>query len=178
MSQILVNIVIPRQGVVPMKVRRDDTVEVVSRGAGKDEATFVFKGQVMNHQFTFGEYDVQDQDSIIMISESSLRTKERWVWLTAVDSEFTEMIKSTANMTSRIEFLRLRDLHSLRLETNPRRYRKLLSNFRSDGPDHRCDRNCEPTVIPASAVAPVCHPLPPMWRSSDGHSPDPKCAAD
>jgi hypothetical protein len=145
----------------------------VAHLVNKEKVSFVFKGQVMNQRITFGEYGVGNQDSIIMINEMNSESsagstmRERWARLTTADDEFNEMVKLAASLSSRSEFLRLRDLNRLRLETNPRKYRRIVSNLASDGVDRVSGhRSREQTVVPGPAVEPACDPLPQVWWSA------------
>jgi hypothetical protein len=160
MSHIVVHIVVPRYGIVPLRVRRSDAIGSLAGRVKDAAADFVFRGQILDRRSTFDDCGVTDNDSIVILHGEQNRA--RWVRVTAEDDQFQEMVQFAASSAGRSEFLRVRDIHRMRIESNPTRYRRYIRGILAGNKDP-ADIFAPETVVPEPAAELCSDPLPQLW---------------
>jgi hypothetical protein len=125
MQRITVNVVLPGAGLLHVQVEPQQGISSLASRVRQDRRfDFVFKGQVLDQQWTFDDYNIQDNETLIAINQISGRARQRWMRLTD-DDDFQEIMRCATNAKSHIEFLRLHDVHRMRLESRPRTFRRI-----------------------------------------------------
>jgi hypothetical protein len=160
MSHIVVHVIIPRYGIVPLRVCVSDSIGSLATRVRDANADFVFKGQLLDRRSTFDNCRIADKDSIVMLC--GVQNRARWVKLTADDDGFQDMVQSAASAEGRSEFLRIRDIHLMRIESSPRRYRRFIRGQLAENRD-AVDIFAPHTVVPEPAAELCSEPLPQLW---------------
>jgi hypothetical protein len=160
METIEINLIFPGTGIKCVRVRRSDDLSVLYAALPRSNYDLVHRGQVIDRQCTFQCYKIQNGDSIVVLAQAA-RTRERWLNLTADDDDFHVMMRVAANVNSRSEFLRLRDAHRMRMESDPRRFRKICRRMPTLTEGAR--GTSEETVIPEPAAEMRDDSLPALW---------------
>jgi hypothetical protein len=162
METIQINLVFPGTGIRRMSVRKVDQVSVLSAALQRFDCDLVHKGQVVDRQLTFQCYNVQNGDSIVVLTQAA-PTRDRWLRITTDDDDFDLMMQSAANIKCRSEFLRLRDIRRTRMESNPTKFRRICTRIPNIIDGIRAPS--VETVIPDPATEMRDDPLPPLLWS-------------
>jgi hypothetical protein len=125
---IPIKICFPHHGVISINVPLSAVVGSLNpRYPGRD---FIFNGERLNSNNTFGFYGIQANDIVIGLpNELPFGTTERWLAMTKDAESLLEKARLTATSAGRMEASRIRDIRALKLEMRPRRFRKCFQSI-------------------------------------------------
>jgi hypothetical protein len=117
---------------------------------------------VINEDFSFDFYTIEDRDTIVALPESSdpVRQFGRWAQSSRDSEAFNSLVNSIMNLTTRRESMRLRDLAVIKKELA--RKGRFLNKVPRERPILSVVRPCA-TVATARADQVSTQPLPVLW---------------
>jgi hypothetical protein len=125
---------------------------------------FLYQGQRMDEQQTFGFYGLEPNSTIIALKEQgqSVYSFEKWLKLSSDNEEFGSVVVSLMNPQTRREAMRVRDVALTKREMRPGRMRRIfVGNFipeRTMGSDFPTRLDYDPPRGPSVAPLPT-HPI-------------------
>jgi hypothetical protein len=157
---ISINILIPRIGIRVVKVQRSDSVSILQSYLRIPQIGFIFNGQLLNSECAFELYNVQNHDSLVAVDSERERAAQRWIKLTDESDDFSNSVQCAINPKCRGEFLRLRDVHRMRLEAKPKTFRRITRMIDRDVFENRSGE----TTVPEPSAEISSDPLPMLFR--------------
>jgi len=157
---ITINILIPQIGIRIVKVRQSDPIAVLRSYVHRPHVDFVYDGQILNSECSFQSCQIGNDDSVVAVDPGHEKATYRWMKLTEELDDFSNSVQCAINPKCRGEFLRLRDIHRIKLESRPRTFRRMTKMLEKDV----LSPIAGDTVVaePPSEIS--CEPLPMMFR--------------
>jgi hypothetical protein len=117
----------------------------------------VFNAQILDPQGTLEFYGIKNNDAIVFVP---VNVENQWMRLTREVDAFSDTIHFAISKDSRADFLRLKDLHAIQLESRPRALRKFMANC--------IQANTRDVIRFATIIGEIpselsCDPLPVCW---------------
>jgi hypothetical protein len=127
--------------------------------------TLVHEGVILDLNASFAYYGVKSADVVVAldISDVGHDRVNHWLRVTRSSDHFQEMIQGLMNVTTRKQVLRIRDFAWAKVETNPRRLRRMMTSFQQSNPFHDVHPR-ERSVIAEPAMEPSTAPLTAFWE--------------
>jgi hypothetical protein len=132
-TELSINVVIPCTAVRVVKVSESDVVSVLRSRLGMANVDFIFNGQFLNPDHTFDFYRVQNNESLVAVEPGRQKSHVRWLKLTDEQDDFSNSVRCAIDHKCRGEYLRLRDLRRMRIESRPRAFRHITAVTNRDG---------------------------------------------
>jgi hypothetical protein len=158
---ISINILIPRIGIRVVRVKRSDSVSVLRSYLLIPQIDFIFNGQLLDSECAFEFYNVQNHDSLVAVDPEREKAAQRWIKLTDESDEFSNSIQCAIDPKCRGEFLRLRDVHTMRLEAKPKTFRRMTRMIDRDVFENRSGE----TTVPDPPTGISRDPLPMLFHN-------------
>lgn len=137
-----------------------------------NDSKFIFKGQILDISKTFLQYQINNENKIVLISPMMIHYNpflvDRWLKITNDQKSFEERIDLNVNKNSRLEIARLKDIKLLKLEVKRKKYDKYLKSQNSNQYNsiesinkNQTDEKLE--INYKSIDSPSIDPLPIIW---------------
>jgi hypothetical protein len=149
-------------------VRENQQCQVLGRLFPDQSVVFIYRGEQLIEQFSFGHYNIRSGESIFVLPKGqegqpalSIQSQP-WIRLSNDPEAISRLVDSVVNVNTRREVMRLRDIVLLRREMRCRHRSTFEQPPPLPAPDHiQPDRH--QTVIVSPMTELVSEPLPVIW---------------
>jgi hypothetical protein len=159
-KELSINVLIPCTAVRVVKVSKSDLVSVLRSHLGMPSIDFIFNGQLLSSERTFDFYRVGNNESLVAVDPGRQKSHARWLKITEEQDDFSNSIQCAVDPKCRGEYLRLRDLRRMRIESRPRAIRRTAGVADRDGFSAMPGE----TVVRGPTAEIPCEPLPMLFR--------------
>lgn len=130
-QELCVFVWVPNHYTGAVKVRKSDMCGTLKRFCGHDDATIFHNGQPLDSNSTFGDYNINQRDHILIINNADKRCHEinRWMNVNRDSDDFNSMVRSVMNQKNHREVLRRMDNSISKMEVKPRSFRKMIARY-------------------------------------------------
>lgn len=137
-----------------------------------NDSKFIFKGQILDISKTFLQYQINNENKIVLISPMMIHHNpflvDRWLKITNDQKSFEERINLNVNKNSRLEIARLKDIKLLKLEVKRKKFDKYLksqnaSQYNSIESISKNQTDEKLEINYKSIDSPSIDPLPIIW---------------
>ncbi|KAK8842427.1 hypothetical protein M9Y10_026010 [Tritrichomonas musculus] len=137
-----------------------------------NDSKFIFKGQILDISKTFLQYQINNENKIVLISPMMIHHNpflvDRWLKITNDQKSFEERINLNVNKNSRLEIARLKDIKLLKLEVKRKKFDKYLksqnaSQYNSIESINKNQTDEKLEINYKSIDSPSIDPLPIIW---------------
>lgn len=163
-EEFSVFVFVPNKYTKRITVRKGDACGTLKNIFGHDNTTFLYKGQSLNFDSTFGDYNITNRDSIIALDSGCESTEiSKWMSLSRDADDLNDALRKVMSQSSRGEFLRKMDMSSMRLELKPRAFRRLVTRCMNREESGKVTEHVTVMAPTPSTIRTEPLPLPPGW---------------
>jgi hypothetical protein len=135
---------------------------------------FIYQGELLNHDLSFDDYRIQNEDSIVAMTDGVVNQSRvsQWLKISSDDEMLNNHIHISLNKTVRHEALRLRDLAMKQKEGRFRSYRHICHQVSDDCTSGEAGSTTARATVAAAEVETIIgdrareasvNPLPILW---------------
>lgn len=166
-EQLCLFICVPNQFMRQIKVRKSDPCGTLMRFCGTEDAALFHNGQPLDRNSTFGDYNINQSDSIVIINKvEKYHEMNRWVNTSRDSEDLNNMISSVMSQKTHRDVLRKMDNFVSKMEVKPQAFRKMVARYREKTESVRpCPVifSRHETILLPSGTEPSEEPLPVPW---------------
>jgi hypothetical protein len=129
-SNVTFNVLSPGTFFSKAIARRRDRCRILSTLFPNTKMIFIYNGEVLNENFSFESYEIQNAEIVVAIPEIASTSQQsfRWIQISRDSEAFSSIINSMMNCSTHRESMRLRDIVLMKKEMSRRRCPEMFSS--------------------------------------------------
>lgn len=160
MKAVLINCLIPNVSLKSLRVQSFHKMKSIADAIGRD-VTLIYNGQVVLPQMTVGFYNVQDGDCFVVANSRKMNEIAIWKKITKTRKDIMNKLCGINAVNKEKEAVRLNDIKLLKMEMNPKSYRKQINKLLNAKENVNCNKDETIYHKPYSICS---NALPAFWK--------------
>lgn len=171
-SVISVYLCVPKNYASKVNVNVDHCVGIFQKRFPNEHKKFIYNGQYLMNEFTFGFYGIKNDDVIVAVSDDKNKidfSNNNWMHASRDSEDIANRIAFSMNAKTRPEASRLRDLKFMSIERKAKVFRKMCNMVNKTMDDIGQRNEIISTIIDYdySNEAPSVEALPVCWDEKE-----------